>query len=219
MPCLNEKVYICHAISMSKSHHKISLHEDLESETKCIMQHLFYVKAKNIFLQHMKWFFFEVTICNKLYKIYAHNLYSKSLYTCKASQIVGITNVCSSASSRRQQRNRDMSAIRSYIRGSSYPEPVYTGWSSVQWDATGMPLVGPVYTGIPLGYPANTCSVHWNTTGKTYLKEPHTGMPLDKLSWKCPTLGCHWRNSNFCSLHWNTTGGTVTAHTRPGTYS
>ena len=40
-------------------------------------------------------------------------------------------------------------------------------------------------------------------------------MPLEKLSWKCPTLECHWRNSNFCSLHWNTTGGTVTAHTRP----
>ena len=38
-------------------------------------------------------------------------------------------------------------------------------------------------------------------------------MPLEKLSWSCPTLGCHWRNSNFCSLHWNTTGRTVTAHT------
>ena len=48
-----------------------------------------------------------------------------------------------------------------------YPEPVYTGWSSVHWNATGMPLVDPVYTGIPLGAPANTCRVHWNTTGKT----------------------------------------------------
>ena len=48
-----------------------------------------------------------------------------------------------------------------------YPEPVYTGWSSVHWNATGMPLVDPVYTGIPLGDPANTCRVHWNTTGKT----------------------------------------------------
>ena len=40
-------------------------------------------------------------------------------------------------------------------------------------------------------------------------------MPLEKLSWNCPTLRCHWRNSYFCSLHWNTTGGIVTAHTRP----
>ena len=48
-----------------------------------------------------------------------------------------------------------------------YPEPVYTGWSSVHWNATGMPLDDPVYTGIPLDHPANTCRVHWNTTGKT----------------------------------------------------
>ena len=100
-----------------------------------------------------------------------------------------------------------------------YPEPVYTGWSSVHWNATGMPLVDPVYTGIALGYPANTCRVHWNTTGKTLLNQPHAGMPLEKLSWIRPTLGCHWRNSNFCGLHWNTTGGTVAAHTRPETYS
>ena len=53
------------------------------------------------------------------------------------------------------------------LRYSPYPEPVYTGWSSVHWNATGMPLDDPVYTGIPLGHPANTCRVHWNTTGKT----------------------------------------------------
>ena len=101
-----------------------------------------------------------------------------------------------------------------------YPEPVYTGWSSVHWNATGKPLGYPVYTEIPLGHPANTCRVHWNTTGKTSLKQPHTGMPLEKLSWIRPTLGCHWRNSNVSSLHWNTTtGGTLTAHTRPDTYS
>ena len=88
-----------------------------------------------------------------------------------------------------------------------YPLP----WASVHWlvqctlechwNATGWP------------------SVHWNTTGKTSLKQPYTGMPLEKLSWIRPTLGSHWRNFNFCSLHWNTTGGTVTAHTRPDTYS
>ena len=33
----------------------------------------------------------------------------------------------------------------------SYPEPVYTGLSSVHWNATGMSLVDPVNTGIPLG--------------------------------------------------------------------
>ena len=48
-----------------------------------------------------------------------------------------------------------------------YPEPVYTGTSSVHWNVTGMPLVDPVYTGIPLGDQTNTCMLHWNTTGKT----------------------------------------------------
>ena len=82
-----------------------------------------------------------------------------------------------------------------------YPEPVYTGWCSVHSNVIGMPLADPVYTGIPLGVPANPCRVHWNTTGK--------------LSWNCPTLGCHWRNFNFCSLYWNTTRETITApHTQ-----
>ena len=58
-----------------------------------------------------------------------------------------------------------------------YPEAVYTGWSSVHCNATGAPLVDPVYTGIPLGDPATTWRVHWNTTGK--------------LIWNCPTLECH----------------------------
>ena len=53
------------------------------------------------------------------------------------------------------------------IRSFPYPEPMYTGWSSVHWNASGMPLVDPVYTGITLGHPANTCRVHLNTTGKT----------------------------------------------------
>ena len=64
---------------------------------------------------------------------------------------------------------------------SPFPEPVYTGWSSVHWNATGMPLVDPVYPGIPLGDPVNICRVHWNTTGKTQLKLPHTGMTLENL--------------------------------------
>ena len=61
------------------------------------------------------------------------------------------------------------------------------------------PYPDPVYTGIPLGNPANTCNrVHWNITG-------------EKLSWNCPTLECNWRDSNFCGLQRNATGGTVTA--------
>ena len=70
-----------------------------------------------------------------------------------------------------------------------YPKPLYTGWSSVHWNATEMPLVDPVYTGIPLGDPANTCRVYWNTTGK--------------LSWNCP--------------HWNATGETLTIAACTGT--
>ena len=61
---------------------------------------------------------------------------------------------------------------------------MYTGSSSVHWNVTGIPLVDPVYTGIPLG------RVHWNTAGKKYLKQPHTGMSLEKRSRNCPTLGC-----------------------------
>ena len=107
-----------------------------------------------------------------------------------------------------------------------YTKPVYTRWFIVHWNATGKPLVDPVYTETPLGDPMNTCRVHWSITGKTQLKMPHTGMPLAKLwqfwptlekhwkkSWNCPTLGCHRRN--FCSLHWHTTAGTVIAqHTQ-----
>ena len=94
-------------------------------------------------------------------------------------------------------------------------------------------LAGPVYTGMPLEchwLTQCTLGYHWATQ---QILAGYTGTPLEKLSWNsptlecqwkklswiCPTLECHWRNSNFCSLHWNTTGGTVTAHTRPYTYS
>ena len=63
-----------------------------------------------------------------------------------------------------------------------YPEPVYTGWSSVHWNATGMPLVDPLYTGIP----------------------------LKKLSWNSHTLECHWRNLVESAPHWDATGETPT---------
>ena len=63
-----------------------------------------------------------------------------------------------------------------------YPEPVYTGWSSVHWNATGMPLVDPVYS----------------------------GTPLEKLSLNSPTLECHWRNLVESAPHWEATGETLT---------
>ena len=70
-----------------------------------------------------------------------------------------------------------------------YPEPVYTGWSSVHWNATGMPLVDPVYTGIP----------------------------LEKLSWNSPTLECHWRKLVESAPHWDATGETLTFAAYTGT--
>ena len=70
-----------------------------------------------------------------------------------------------------------------------YPEPVYTGWSSVHWNATGMPLVDPVYT----------------------------GTPLEKLSWYRPKVECHWRNLVESAPHWKATGETLTFAAYTGT--
>ena len=70
-----------------------------------------------------------------------------------------------------------------------YPEPVYTGWSSVHWNATGMPLVDPVYTGIP----------------------------LEKISRNSPTLECHRRNLVESAPHWDATGETLTFAAYTGT--
>ena len=83
---------------------------------------------------------------------------------------------------------------RNEERREPYPEPTYTGWSSVHWNATGWP------------------GVHWDTTGwpsKYLILAGYTGTSLKKLIWNWPILECHWRNSDFCSLHWNTTGGTI----------
>ena len=77
------------------------------------------------------------------------------------------------------------------------------------WNATDWPSVHWETTGELRDYLQGTLEHHWKNLDET----AHTGIPLEKLSWNCPTLGCHWINSNFCSLHWNTTGGTVTAHT------
>ena len=65
-----------------------------------------------------------------------------------------------------------------------YPELVYTGWRSVYWNATGRP------------------SVHSDTSGwHRWILTGHTGTPLEKLSWTCPTLECHWRIFVNCNLH------------------
>ena len=76
-----------------------------------------------------------------------------------------------------------------YFLSIPYPEPVYTGWSSVHWNATGMPLVDPVYT----------------------------GTPLEKLSWNSPTLECHWRILVESAPHWDATGETLTFTAYTGT--
>ena len=72
-----------------------------------------------------------------------------------------------------------------------YPEPVYTGRSSVHWNATGWPSVHWDTTGWPSEYLQGTLehywknlvetAPHWNATGETKLNPLHTGMPLEKL--------------------------------------
>ena len=60
-------------------------------------------------------------------------------------------------------------------------------------------LAGPVYTGMPLVDPV------------------YTVIPLEKLSWNSPTLECHWRNLVKSAPHWNAPGETVTFATYTGT--
>ena len=66
----------------------------------------------------------------------------------------------------------------------------------------GMPLVDPVYTGIPLGDPSNTCRVHWTTIGKNLVK-----------------TASHWdatgETLTFAAYTGTPLGGAVTAHTPP----
>ena len=64
----------------------------------------------------------------------------------------------------------EMETSRSKTGKYPHPEPVYTGWFRVHWNATGMPL----YTGIPLVDPENIAR--------------YTGTSLEKRSWKAP----HW---------------------------
>ena len=72
-----------------------------------------------------------------------------------------------------------------------YPEPVYTGWSSVHWNATGWPSVRWDTTGPPSEYLVGTLEHHWknlvesapqwNATGETLTFAAYTGTPLGGL--------------------------------------
>ena len=72
-----------------------------------------------------------------------------------------------------------------------YPEPMYTGRSSVHWNATGWPSVHWDITGPPSEYLQGTLehhwkklswnSPHWNATGETLTFAAYTGTPLEGL--------------------------------------
>ena len=80
-------------------------------------------------------------------------------------------------------------------------------------------LAGPVYTGMPLEcHWLTQCTLAYHSVTQRILVG-YTGKSLEKLSWNCPSLEFHQRNSDYCSLHWNITGGTITVHTQPDTYS
>ena len=71
------------------------------------------------------------------------------------------------------------------------PEPVYTDWSSVHWNATGWPSVHWDTTGQPSEYLQSTLehhwknlvetAPHWNATGETLTFAAYTGTPLEGL--------------------------------------
>ena len=72
-----------------------------------------------------------------------------------------------------------------------YPEPVYTGWSSVHWNVTGWPSVHWDTTGRPIEYLQGTrehhwknlveTAPHWNATGETLTFVAYTTAPLEGL--------------------------------------
>ena len=72
-------------------------------------------------------------------------------------------------------RPRDNTAY--FLYANPYPEPVYTGWSSVHWNATGWPSVHWDTTGPPSEYLQGALEHHW----KNLVETTHTEMPLEKL--------------------------------------
>ena len=77
--------------------------------------------------------------------------------------------------------NKNTSGIIQYTDGrqitvmSPYPEPVYTGWSSVHWNATGWPSVHWDTTGRPSEYLQGTLEHHWKNLVETALHWNATG--------------------------------------------
>ena len=102
---------------------------------------------------------------------------------CHWEQCILIIGLC--AQSVLKQGNAHRRADVAYHRtkileGIPYPEAVYTGWSSVHWNTTGMPLVDPVYTGIPLEK-LSWIRPTWDATGETLTFAAYTGTPLEGL--------------------------------------
>ena len=69
---------------------------------------------------------------------------------------------------------------------------MYTGWSSVYWNATAMPLVDPVYSsnirwfaqwyhGVHHWKNLIDTAPHWDATGETLTFAAYTGTPLEGL--------------------------------------
>ena len=75
---------------------------------------------------------------------------------------------------------------------------------SVHRNATVMPLVDPVYTGIQPGDPANSVR--------------YTGTPLENLVETAPHSNST-AETGYYSLRWNTIGCTLTAYTHSSSYS
>ena len=78
-------------------------------------------------------------------------------------------------------------------------------------------LAGPVYTGMLLEchwLTQCTLEYHWAIQR---ICAGYTGTPLEKLSWKSPTLECHWRNLIESSPHWEATGESLTFAAYTGT--
>ena len=72
-----------------------------------------------------------------------------------------------------------------------YPEPVYTGWSTVHWNATGWPSVHWDTTGRSSDFLQGTLEHYWNNLVEAALHWNATGETIFQ-----PTLGHHWTDCN-----------------------
>ena len=71
--------------------------------------------------------------------------------------------------------------VRSLEYTYPYPEPVYTGRSSVHWNATGWPSVHWDTIGWPNQYLQGTLEHYWSATGETQTIAALIGVPLGGL--------------------------------------